>query len=139
IQTATSLDPEKVAYWFCRLNGCFTVTNLVVHPDVPDSERTDVDVLAVRFPDHGELVHTGQPITDHKFFSEMKKINLLIVEVKSGRCEVNDTLTAAGVIEYILAFAGMFSQENVSAVANAVRSDGYFEDATIAVRLLVVC
>jgi hypothetical protein len=27
-----SLDPEKVAYWYFRLNGFFQIENFVVHP-----------------------------------------------------------------------------------------------------------
>jgi len=30
------MDPEKIAYWFFRLNGCFTFENLIVHPDTTD-------------------------------------------------------------------------------------------------------
>ena len=50
------MNPETIAYWFFRLNGCATITNFVVHPDRRGSQRTDVDVLAVRFPQQaGEL------------------------------------------------------------------------------------
>ena len=42
--------PKMIAYWFFRLNGYANITNFVVHPDRRGSQRTDVDVLAVRFP-----------------------------------------------------------------------------------------
>ena len=29
---------EQVAYWFFRLNGCFTFVNFVVHPDGPGGQ-----------------------------------------------------------------------------------------------------
>jgi len=38
------LNPEDVAYWFFRINGCSTITNFVVHPDQRGSQRTDVDL-----------------------------------------------------------------------------------------------
>ena len=41
-----TLNPDTVAYWFFRLNGCSTITNFVVHPDRHGSQRTDVNVLA---------------------------------------------------------------------------------------------
>jgi hypothetical protein len=50
------MNPEKIAYWFFRLNGCATITNFVVHPDRRGSQRTDVDVLAVRFPYWHEIL-----------------------------------------------------------------------------------
>jgi len=50
------MNPETIAYWFFRLNGCATITNFVVHPDRRGSQRTDVDVLAVRFPYWHEIL-----------------------------------------------------------------------------------
>lgn len=47
---AEPLDPEKVAYWYFRLNGFFQIENFVVHPERRGSQRTDADLLAVRFP-----------------------------------------------------------------------------------------
>jgi hypothetical protein len=31
--TVTSLDPEKVAYWYFRLNGFLQIVNVVVHSE----------------------------------------------------------------------------------------------------------
>jgi hypothetical protein len=44
------LEPEKVAYWYFRLNGFFQIENIVAHPARQGSQRTDADLLAVRFP-----------------------------------------------------------------------------------------
>jgi len=48
------LDPEKVAYWYFRLNGFFQIENFVVHPERRGGQRTDADLLAVRFPFRAE-------------------------------------------------------------------------------------
>lgn len=48
------LDPEKVAYWYFRLNGYFQIENFVVHPERRGAQRTDADLLAVRFPYRAE-------------------------------------------------------------------------------------
>jgi hypothetical protein len=48
------LDPEKVAYWYFRLNGFFQIENFVVHPERRGTQRTDADLLAVRFPHRAE-------------------------------------------------------------------------------------
>jgi hypothetical protein len=39
------LHPEKVAYWYFRLNGFFQIENFVVHPRGRGSQRTDADLL----------------------------------------------------------------------------------------------
>jgi len=48
------LDPEKVAYWYIRLNGFFQIENFVVHPERRGGQRTDADLLAIRFPFRAE-------------------------------------------------------------------------------------
>jgi len=48
------LDPEKVAYWYFRLNGFFQIENFVVHPERRGGQRTDADLPAIRFPFRAE-------------------------------------------------------------------------------------
>jgi hypothetical protein len=52
--TVPRLDPEKVAYWYFRLNGFFQIENFVVHPARRGGQRTDADLLTVRFPHRAE-------------------------------------------------------------------------------------
>lgn len=47
-------SPEKVAYWYFRLNGFLQIENFVVHPSSRGGQRTDADLLAVRFPYRAE-------------------------------------------------------------------------------------
>ena len=42
------ISPEQAASWFFRLNGCLTINNFIVHDDSTSSQRTDVDIFAVR-------------------------------------------------------------------------------------------
>ena len=56
----TSLDPEKVAYWYFRLNGFLQIENFVVHPERRGGQRTDADLLAVRFRHRAERLF-GSP------------------------------------------------------------------------------
>ena len=93
-QNLPEISPESVAYWFFRLNGCLTIVNFVVHPDLtqedePRSQRTDVDILAVRFPHRCELFTSGKPMKDHKVFESTNLIDIVIAEVKHGRCNLN--------------------------------------------------
>ena len=48
------LSPEKVAYWYFRLNGFLQIENFIIHPERYGSGRTDADLLAVRFPFRAE-------------------------------------------------------------------------------------
>ena len=60
------LDPEKVAYWYFRLNGFLQIENFVVHPGGRGGQRTDADQLAVRFPHRAEFLfdHPDRPMPD---------------------------------------------------------------------------
>ena len=48
--SSPTYEPEKIAYWFFRINGCLTITNFLVHHERRGHFSTEVDVLAVRFP-----------------------------------------------------------------------------------------
>jgi hypothetical protein len=59
------LPPERVAYWYFRLNGFLQIENFVLHPAGGGSQRTDADLLAVRFPDRKELLFDhAEPMQD---------------------------------------------------------------------------
>jgi hypothetical protein len=60
------LDPEKVAYWYLRLNGFLQIENFVIHPGRCVGQRTDADLLAVRFPYRAEFLvnHPENPMPD---------------------------------------------------------------------------
>jgi hypothetical protein len=59
------LLPEKVAYWYFRLNGFLQIENFIVHPSVRGSQRTDADLVAVRFPHRAEfLLDHPHPMPD---------------------------------------------------------------------------
>jgi hypothetical protein len=57
------IKTEKLVYWYLRLNGFLTIENFVVHPDQSREQRTDVDIIGVRFPFRAELLkkpHEGR-------------------------------------------------------------------------------
>ncbi len=62
-QTTKRLKPDKVAYWYFRLNGFLQIENFVAHPRGSGSQRTDADLLAARFPYRREfLLDQEQPM-----------------------------------------------------------------------------
>ena len=87
-------DPERIAYWFFRLNGCFIIDNFLVHHYQRGLEGTDVDILAMRFPYRRELASspllTAPPMEDHSLFeSADERTHIYLLEVKRGKNAIN--------------------------------------------------
>ncbi len=86
------MNSENLAYWYLRLNGFLTTVNFVVHPDVGTNQRTDVDVLGVRFPYRAELLIN--PMQDDCVLVGKMKVPLAVItEVKASRCKLNGPWT----------------------------------------------
>src|SRR4051794_8796339 len=91
------LDPEKVAYWYLRLNGFLQIENFVLHPSGRGSQRTDADLLAVRFPHRAEFLFDSlEPMHDDDMGLALSKrlIDVVIVETKTNQpCSLNGPWT----------------------------------------------
>jgi hypothetical protein len=131
---------EQVANWFLRLNGCFTIPNFVVHPDVRGGARTDADVLAVRFPHRLELARSPRPLRDHEFFASAQKVDLVIAEVKRGECALNGPWThpPSANMHRVLDALGIVPRASVDDVARRLYCEKRYEDEWILVRLLAL-
>jgi hypothetical protein len=134
------MNPETIAYWFFRLNGCATITNFVVHPDRRGSQRTDVDVLAVRFPYRAELLTSGDRMPDHPVFKSDGKIDIIFAEVKHGLCRLNGPWTNPEDenMQRVLYAVGAFKSHRASEVAQALYQKGCYQDDIYRVRLFAV-
>jgi hypothetical protein len=71
---------EAVVTLYLRLNGYFT-SGFIVHSDVPGENKTELDVLAVRFPHNAEPVRGVNP--DATLDPWDDGIDFIIGEVKS--------------------------------------------------------
>ena len=140
------LTTESVAYWFFRLNGCLTITDFIVHPDPEDDQpgqRTDADILAVRFPYRSEFYHTNPNNSmedDALFVPNGTKTDLIIAEVKAGQCNLNGPWTRGERenIHRALYAVGAFPQPRVPDIAQMLYEDFRFEDEHLRVRLFAV-
>lgn len=134
------LNPEDVAYWFFRINGCSTIPNFVVHPDRRGSQRTDVDVLAVRFPYRVELLTSGKPMEDHSVFVSDGKIDIILAEVKHGLCRLNGPWTNPSDenMHRVLYAVGAFKTDCVPLVAQSLYQEGQYIDDIFRVRLFAI-
>jgi len=78
-----NIKSEKLAYWYLRLNGFLTIENFIVHPDDRGCQRTDVDILGVRFPNRSELFYYPME-DDNRLLSLSNKTLFILAEVKKG-------------------------------------------------------
>lgn len=132
--------PEEIAYWFFRLNGCLTIVNLVIHPDLEEvfqgmRQRTDVDILAVRFPYRCEL-----GMKDYGIIFSNDKIDIIIAEVKSGRCNLNGPWVSSERknMQRVLKFIGALEENKIEKAAKAIYNEGKYCDEKYCIKLLMV-
>jgi hypothetical protein len=75
---------ENLASWYFRLNGCLTIPNFVLHPEVGRNQLTDADLIAVRFP-HRREVAGRQLYDDELFTKETNRLQVFFAEVSNVR------------------------------------------------------
>jgi hypothetical protein len=139
-QDSPVINPEEIAYWFFRLNGCLTIVNFVVHPDLEGRQRTEVDILAVRFPYRGELITSGEAMRDHKVFKSSDLIDIVIAEVKRGYCDINGPWTNKPDenMHRVLYAIGAFKKDDVPKVAESLYKEGYYQNDNFRVRIIAI-
>lgn len=123
----TMVSSEKLAYWYLRLNGFMTIPNFVVHPDRGVNQRTDVDILGVRFPHRAELLDDPMEDEDH-FTRFLDKPLFVFAEVKRYKCELNGPWTRPERqnMQRVLRAVGAFPIETNDAIATALYENGVF-------------
>ena len=109
---------EQLAVWYFRLNGYFTVPNFILHPNTPGGQRTDADVLAVRFP-HSTEVAGCKMERDSALKCSDEKIDFIIAEVKGGGCALNGPWTDPKQenMHYVIKWLGMVPEPKVDKIA----------------------
>lgn len=140
------LEPEKVAYWYFRLNGFFQIENFVVHPGRKGSQRTDVDILGVRFPFRVERLfddpHTIMQDDNVRLSLPDNQIDIIIAEVKANQpCTLNGPWTREQDqnMHRILAAIGCMQHANIEAAAADIYQSGIHTSETgLRVRLVAV-
>ena len=123
------IEPERLAYWYLRLNGFFTVTNFLVHPETRRDYSTEVDVLGVDL--RGRRVNITRPMTDDELFTRHgERLCLVIAEVKNGPCNLNESWRNPEKrnMEKVLAAIGVFPQSCWQTVADSLYQIGCFQD-----------
>lgn len=119
---------------YLRVNGYFTVTEypvIALHGDGTYRTATDLDVLAFRFPNAGQLVLGRRPGRDEDHFSvddalktSTEHAHMLIGEVKEGRAEFNEAASDPAVLRAVLAGFGCCSREEAPRIAEELIREG---------------
>ena len=128
------LTGENLAYWYLRLNGVLQITNFIVHPRTRGSQRTDADIVGVRFPfrqerlfdDPSEVMKDDARITD--LHLDEKPI-VMIAEIKSGPCRINGPWTEKTKknVHRVLSSFGFVDSKEIGSVADQLYSEGRAE------------
>jgi hypothetical protein len=130
-------NPERLGYWYLRFNGFMTTENFVVHPDRGNQQRTDADLLAVRFANRSELC--TRPMQDDPFVTDCSTlINLVIVEIKTGRCALNGPWTNPKKknIQSVLRAIGCLPAASLNLAAKSLYEKGQYESSEVTCRLM---
>jgi len=132
-----NIAPEALGYWYLRLNGFLTIPNFVVHPDHGRNQRTDVDVLGVRFPYRRELLLSS--VEDHSRLPlPADTPYVVLAEVKASLCSLNGPWTKRHEqnMERVLCAVGIARDEAVERLAERLYDFGIAEEPGFVVSLL---
>ena len=139
------LDPEKVAYWYFRLNGYFQIENFVVHPERRGGQRTDADLLAVRFPYRAERLFDNpndiMADDNERLALAGGQIDIVIGEVKTNQpCSLNGPWTRQHQqnVHRVLAAIGCLPPDQIDAAAEDIYRAGVHRSETLRIRLVAI-
>lgn len=140
------LDPERVAYWYFRLNGFFQIENFVVHPERRGSQRTDADLLAVRFPFRAERLfdNPNDVMADDQQGLKLSPdlIDAVIAEVKTNQpCTLNGPWTKQEHqnVHRALAAMGCIPADHIKQAAEDIyRAGAHVSTNGVRIRLIAV-
>ena len=128
------LNTESVAYWYLRLNGFFQMHSFVVHPKGKGPQRTDADLIGVRFPHRAERYFDdpGDVMEDHQMSinDDMSSTSVWIVEVKSNQpCALNGPWSASESqnVHRVMSAIGCLEVEEIPCCAEALYSCGFYQ------------
>ncbi len=133
------MNPERLAYWYFRLNGFFTTENFIVHPDRGRDQRTDADCLAVRFAHRAENLQ--RPMEDDlRVVSCNTFANVIIAEVKTSECRLNGPWTdpERRNMQRVAKSMGCVPDAAITEACRSLYETGTWSDANATIRLFAI-
>jgi hypothetical protein len=137
--TPPHYKPDRLAYWYFRLNGFMTIEKFLVHPETGSCIGTDVDILATRFTYREENVVC--PMADDPQVAECETFaNVVIAEIKTGGCDLNGPWTNPVLqnMERVLRSIGCASKDEIPPAAQSLYEHGKWSNGIATVRLFAV-
>jgi hypothetical protein len=136
------VNTEKLAYWFFRLNGCFTFQNFVIHPESElgrGSQRTEIDIMAVRFPYRLEMGYSGKPMIDYGLFL-VEVPTFYICEIKNGLGRFNNPLTNPKLknMQRLLYAMGMVQGKDIELIADSLYNNFHYISDSLCIKLVSI-
>ena len=89
-EASEGISSERLAYWYFRLNGFLQIENFIVHPENRGSQRTDADLLGVRFRHRVERAFDGG-----KTMEDDAILQLEFSVRRCGNCRSEDLISLA--------------------------------------------
>lgn len=128
---------ERLIYWYLRLNGFLLWENFVIHPDSGTNQRTDADLIGVRFLHRRDQL--DKTLKDDPLVAKCsKRVNVVIAEVKRSVCQLNGPWTRPDDknIHRVLQAIGCFPEGQIQTAASHLYERGVFEDDVASCRLV---
>jgi hypothetical protein len=124
------ITSEQLAYWYLRLNGFLTTQNFIVHPDSGSEQRTDADMLGVRFPYRAELKPNSM-VDDVPFTKVADKPFIVMAEVKKSVCNLNGPWKEPQQenLQRVLRAIGAIPEREIETAAEAIYTAGTFSNS----------
>ncbi len=132
-------SPDRLAYWYFRLNGFLTIENFAVHDELSENTRTDADVIAVRFLDRRE--NYLRPMQDDERLCDcLTFANVIIAEVKTGRCALNGPWTKPERenMQRVLRAIGCVSPDEIEMAAERLYETSSWQSQQVTIRLVAM-
>jgi hypothetical protein len=123
---------EWLCLWYLRLNGYFTTPTFIVHGR--QGARTDVDVLAVRFPHSSECRWDD----DDELRIPKDRIDVIFAEAKTGQFEsLNGPWSdpGKGVLNYVLRRVGIVPTDRIEELAARLYKDRRASEDAFTIRI----
>lgn len=130
---------EEFASWYLRLNGFLTIPNFVLHPNRPGPQRTDADIIGIRFPFRKEF--PGGDVDDSLLKLSASKPSLYFAEVKSRQMDLNEAWQnrdKKNINRALLAIGLLKSEKSVRETADALYSKGTYDGKSYYCSLLFI-
>jgi hypothetical protein len=139
------INPERLAYWYLRLNGFLTIEDFIVHDEEGGFQRTDVDLMAVRFPNRKEAFREYggglEWMYDDPRFADKRIPFAAFVEVSIGQCKLNGPWTdpaKSNMRRAVMALGVISTQKEIHLASETLYEIGQYASNEIELGLITI-